>query len=126
MIERHQIVAGKDFDFNCRYACLCPAGTGQRQTAGGRNQSGRSLTMQGLLKISQEKLLALNLEEMQKPFSDYYQNPDVIKARKKMGLGENITDVELECLAQTWSEHCKHKIFNSRINYTDGQKQTHH
>ncbi|MDF1554662.1 MAG: AIR synthase-related protein, partial [Deferrisomatales bacterium] len=30
------------------------------------------------------------------------------------------TDVELECLAQTWSEHCKHKIFNATIHYDDG------
>ncbi|RLC68566.1 MAG: phosphoribosylformylglycinamidine synthase, partial [Chloroflexi bacterium] len=30
-------------------------------------------------------------------------------------LGRNPTDVELETLAQTWSEHCVHKTFNSRI-----------
>ena len=30
-----------------------------------------------------------------------------------------MTDVELECLAQTWSEHCKHKTFNSAIEYTE-------
>jgi phosphoribosylformylglycinamidine synthase len=30
-------------------------------------------------------------------------------------LGRNPTDVELETLAQTWSEHCKHKTFKSRI-----------
>ena len=30
-----------------------------------------------------------------------------------------MTDAELECLAQTWSEHCKHKIFNARIVYED-------
>ncbi|RMG43702.1 MAG: phosphoribosylformylglycinamidine synthase, partial [Acidobacteria bacterium] len=29
------------------------------------------------------------------------------------------TDVELECLAQTWSEHCKHKIFNATIRYSE-------
>lgn len=29
----------------------------------------------------------------------------------------------MECLAQTWSEHCKHKIFNSLIKYTDGNKK---
>ena len=34
-----------------------------------------------------------------------------------------MTDVELECLAQTWSEHCKHKIFNSPIVYTDGRSK---
>ena len=28
----------------------------------------------------------------------------------------NPTDVELECIAQTWSEHCKHTIFASRID----------
>jgi phosphoribosylformylglycinamidine synthase len=36
------------------------------------------------------------------------------------------TDVELELLAQTWSEHCKHKIFNAKINYEDtetGEKE---
>ena len=67
-------------------------------------------------------MLALNLEEMQ-VIQRYYQNPTVIKARKKFGLDENTTDVELECLAQTWSEHCKHKIFNSKIDYTDGRKK---
>ena len=29
------------------------------------------------------------------------------------------TDVELECLAQTWSEHCKHKIFAAHIHHID-------
>ena len=38
-----------------------------------------------------------------------------------MGLGARMTDAELECLAQTWSEHCKHKIFNARIVYDDGE-----
>lgn len=54
---------------------------------------------------------------------DYFRNKKTVGTRNKMGLGENITDVELECLAQTWSEHCKHKIFNSLINYTDGKKK---
>ena len=30
-------------------------------------------------------------------------------------IGRNPTDVELETLAQTWSEHCVHKTFKSRI-----------
>jgi phosphoribosylformylglycinamidine synthase len=29
------------------------------------------------------------------------------------------TDVELECLAQTWSEHCKHKIFAADFIYEE-------
>ena len=30
-------------------------------------------------------------------------------------LGREPTDVELETLAQTWSEHCAHKTFRARI-----------
>ena len=68
--------------------------------------------------ISSEGVLALNLEEM-KTIRDYLKRADVQEARKKWGLGEEITDAELECLAQTWSEHCKHKIFNALIDYED-------
>jgi phosphoribosylformylglycinamidine synthase len=60
-----------------------------------------------LQKISQEGTLALTLAEMraiEKHFA---------------ARGRNPTDAELECLAQTWSEHCKHKIFASPIRYTD-------
>lgn len=34
--------------------------------------------------------------------------------------GRNPTDVELESLAQTWSEHCKHTIFSNPITMTYG------
>jgi phosphoribosylformylglycinamidine synthase len=32
-------------------------------------------------------------------------------------LGRNPTDVELETLTQTWSEHCVHKTFKAKISY---------
>ena len=32
-------------------------------------------------------------------------------------LGRNPTDVELETLAQTWSEHCVHKTFKGKIRF---------
>jgi len=40
--------------------------------------------------------------------------------------GRDPTDAELECLAQTWSEHCKHKIFGAPIEYEhpDGRTET--
>ncbi len=72
-----------------------------------------------LLKISQERLLALTLEEM-KIIQRRLQNEAFIARREELGLSGRITDAELECLAQTWSEHCKHKIFNARILYDDG------
>ena len=33
------------------------------------------------------------------------------------GQGRNPTDAELETLAQTWSEHCVHKTFKSKIDF---------
>jgi len=81
-----------------------------------------SLSDENLIKISNEGILALNLEEM-KTIKDYFTNNDVITERKKIGMDEVFwnkpTDAELECLAQTWSEHCKHKIFNAIISYKD-------
>ncbi len=71
-----------------------------------------------LMRISREKVLALSLKEMQ-AIRDYYEKPDFIMKRAESGLGPEITDCELECLAQTWSEHCKHKIFNATITYEE-------
>ena len=56
-------------------------------------------------RISREGVLSLNLAEM-KTIRDHYRE-----------LGRNPTDVELETLAQTWSEHCVHKTFRGIINY---------
>ncbi|MCD1295472.1 phosphoribosylformylglycinamidine synthase subunit PurL [Methanocella sp. CWC-04] len=75
-----------------------------------------------LIEISKKGTLALTLEEM-KCIRDYFKDPEIIAERKKLGLGERPTDVELESLAQTWSEHCKHKIFNATIDYRDGNRQ---
>ncbi|HEY55440.1 MAG TPA: phosphoribosylformylglycinamidine synthase subunit PurL [Dehalococcoidia bacterium] len=61
-----------------------------------------SLDDEGLTRLGREKL-ELNLKELK-----HIQ-------RHFAGVGRNPTDVELETLAQTWSEHCKHKTFNSRI-----------
>ena len=74
-----------------------------------------------LMRISKEGILALSLEEM-KAIKNYYNSKNILEERKKLGLTNKPTDVELESLAQTWSEHCKHKIFNALINYSDGNK----
>jgi phosphoribosylformylglycinamidine synthase len=72
-----------------------------------------------LLRLSKERLLALSLEEME-AIRRHYRDGVVAEHRSRLGLPEAPTDVELECLAQTWSEHCKHKIFNATIHYHDG------
>ncbi len=119
LIERHQVVGKDKFDFTNGLPAVVPQVTGKDEPRVEQINL-TSLDACALLKISSEKLLALNLEEMQ-AIAKYFADPSVLKARQKMGLDENTTDVELECLAQTWSEHCKHKIFNSRIEYNDGR-----
>ncbi len=69
-----------------------------------------------LIKLSQDKILALSLDELH-AIKSYYENPEIQAERTKLGLPEHPTDVELEVFAQTWSEHCKHKEFNAKIEY---------
>jgi phosphoribosylformylglycinamidine synthase subunit PurSL len=76
---------------------------------------------EALIELSQTMQLALNLEEMQ-AIRSYYSREDVIEERKQKELPPNPSDIEIEALAQTWSEHCKHKIFNARITYREGEK----
>ena len=71
-----------------------------------------------LMKISREGILSLSLEEMQ-AIKEHFSRPEIVEQRKKVGLGKNPTDAELESIAQTWAEHCKHKIFNAVIDYID-------
>lgn len=70
-----------------------------------------------LIEISRKGILALTLAEM-KVIQNYFRNA---QGREKYGLTTNPTDVELEVLAQTWSEHCKHKIFAAEIDYTNNE-----
>jgi phosphoribosylformylglycinamidine synthase len=77
-----------------------------------------------LMRISEEGILFLSAPEM-RAIRDYYRREDVRRERAKVGLGPRPTDLELETLAQTWSEHCKHKIFNALIHYEEnGRTET--
>ncbi|MFP4511116.1 MAG: AIR synthase-related protein, partial [Spirochaetaceae bacterium] len=73
------------------------------------------LSLEDLSKLSTDRLLALEAEEM-RAIQAYYARADVQADRRRHGLAEP-TDVEIEMLAQTWSEHCKHKIFAAEIRY---------
>lgn len=76
-----------------------------------------------LMRISREGVLSLSLEEM-RAIREYYRNEAVAGGRAAKGLPGCPTDLELECIAQTWSEHCKHKIFSARVRYTDESGKT--
>ncbi len=74
-----------------------------------------------LLELSQNNIWALNLSEM-KVIQDYYNKDSTKHFRESIGLPVEPTDVEIEILAQTWSEHCKHKIFASNISYSESSE----
>jgi len=73
----------------------------------------RKLDDKGLLALSKEKDLFLNVIEMQ-TIQKFYRD-----------LGREPTDVELETLAQTWSEHCVHKTLKSSIDMTFDGTEVH-
>jgi len=73
----------------------------------------RDLDDKSLLALSKEKDLFLNLVEMQR-IQKYYKE-----------LGREPTDIELETLAQTWSEHCVHKTLKSAVDMAFDGKHVH-
>jgi len=64
---------------------------------------------EALQAINATRLLSLTPAEMQ-TIQQHFQS-----------LNREPTDVELETIAQTWSEHCSHKTLAGRIRYTDDQ-----
>jgi phosphoribosylformylglycinamidine synthase len=68
----------------------------------------RDLDEAALTGLSREGQLSLSLAEMQ-----------AIQAHYR-GLGREPTNIEMETLAQTWSEHCSHKTLKGKIDF-DGR-----
>ena len=66
----------------------------------------RDLDADALVALSKGMKLALFRDDML-AVQAYYRDK-----------GREPTDVELEVIAQTWSEHCKHRIFGARIEHT--------
>ena len=64
----------------------------------------RTLNTEQLLACSNEHRAALDRIEMQ-TIQAYFQR-----------AGRDCTDIEFECIAQTWSEHCVHKTFKALIS----------
>ena len=62
---------------------------------------------ENLVEISRELGLGLSLQEM-KTVQAYFKQQN-----------RNPTDVELQTIAQTWSEHCYHKTFKGKIRVDD-------
>jgi phosphoribosylformylglycinamidine synthase len=60
-----------------------------------------------LMNLSKINVLSLSLDEMH-AIQEYFKK-----------LNRNPTDVEIETIAQTWSEHCKHKTLTGVIEYIE-------
>ena len=71
-----------------------------------------------LERMSRDNCWALTVHELQ-TIRTYFADTKVQESRFALGLPADPTDVEIEILAQTWSEHCKHKIFAAEIDYTE-------
>ena len=69
----------------------------------------RELDDAAMEKLSADGELFLNVTEM-KAIQEYYRR-----------IGREPRDVELEMIAQTWSEHCIHKTFRSDVRVTDSK-----
>ena len=67
----------------------------------------RELTDAQLEKLSREAHLFLSLDEMRAIQAEYRR------------LGREPREIELETLAQTWSEHCVHKTLKSTVRYRE-------
>lgn len=72
----------------------------------------RELSDEALLQLSRSGQLALNLAEMRAVQAHFREQ------------GRDPTDVELETIAQTWSEHCSHKTLKGPIDFTDASGHT--
>ena len=65
----------------------------------------RGLSTEGLMALSREGHLFLDETEMEGLQAHFD------------AIGREPTDIELESLAQTWSEHCVHKTLKSRVHF---------
>ena len=70
----------------------------------------RHFTDAELAELNRERGMALDPAEL-RAIAAYFSD-----------AGRPPTDVELETLAQTWSEHCSHKTFRAAITLADGTK----
>lgn len=123
LIQRWDIVTAAEFDREKGVRITVPKVTGDARPE--VREIDLNVADEALMKISRDGMLALNLEEM-KTIQAHAADPAFAAARSAVGLGARLTDVELEALAQTWSEHCKHKIFAARVEYEDerGRKES--
>ncbi len=101
LIQKAEVHAASDFYAQDRFASVSlpevvlPAGAAVERISLERSDA-------ALEELSRARCLALTAEELR---------------HVREAFRPKVTDVELEIIAQSWSEHCKHKIFAADIEY---------
>ncbi|MDO8724826.1 MAG: phosphoribosylformylglycinamidine synthase subunit PurL [Candidatus Methanoperedens sp.] len=113
LIERWEIISSWEFDKEKGIQLPLPVVTGKHNPS--VTTTDLDISDNELKELSRQRLFALEISEL-KVIREYFAKK--MQEREKFGMAQP-TDVEIEVLAQTWSEHCKHKIFNSQITYID-------
>jgi len=119
LIQQAVVITRGEWDAGKRLPGLYPtvreSGVPPVETVPMTNLEGAALE-----ELSKTRLLALTLTEME-AVRGYFRDAETQTHRAAVGLPAEPTDVELEMIAQTWSEHCKHKIFGATIAYSDAE-----
>ena len=118
LIQRYSILSAAEFVASGGFPAYVPKADVGAYCDTPVNLIDLEVSDEELMRISKDGVLALTLDEM-KIIQAQYRDVGILAERQKYGLGAQPTDVELECLAQTWSEHCKHKIFAGTVHYED-------
>ncbi len=127
ILSKSEIIKGKNFTLPYEKSPQTARGQGKRNKQSSFKSNGQpayrcidiaAMSNKALLELSTLRCLHLSLDEL-KAIQQHYSRKELKRERRLLGLPEHATDLELEALAQTWSEHCKHKIFAADISYTE-------
>ena len=94
-LQMDQISLGGDYEFKLTHVAI------------------RGMDDDALMRLSKQGQLYLSIDEMQTIRQHFVE------------LDRDPTDIELETVAQTWSEHCSHKTLAGRIDYEDENGSRH-
>lgn len=119
LINRYNIISSNDRD-NIRKVFLT-VNLADSQTGPRVDFLERTSSVDSINDFSVKNHLFLSRKEIGSILK-FYGNEDFQRIRKDFGISKHISDCEIECFAQTWSEHCKHKIFDAVINYKENGK----
>lgn len=110
VIQRYSILSAKDWRDGKRIGNEVPRV--KSHTEPKVEKINLDLSDDELMQLSRSRVLALNGDEM-RAIRNHFKE-----------LDREATDCEIEVIAQTWSEHCKHKIFAADIDYKDTVNNT--